>query len=293
MQRVALREALLRRTGTPVFFKSQVTGTPALQRTASQELRAALRPGNDRRNIAANEGTNTPTTPPNMEPAMIAKLILQTLLYIAGMGALLFIAAGTWHWPAAWVFLAAMAVLGLGSGVWLAKTDPALLAERMRPMMQDEQPLADKKFILVFGAAGLIWFAAIGLDKRFEASDVPTALQALGLAMLVASTGYIMWVMRENSFAAPVVKVQAERGHRVIDTGPYAHVRHPMYSGTVLFFVGMPLLLGSWWGVVLAPLFVVLFAIRAGIEERALLAGLPGYADYAARVRYRLVPGIW
>jgi protein-S-isoprenylcysteine O-methyltransferase Ste14 len=228
-----------------------------------------------------------------MEPAMIAKLILQTLLYIAGMGALLFIAAGTWHWPAAWVFLAAMTVLGLGSGVWLAKTDPALLAERMRPMMQDAQPLADKKFMLVFGAAALVWFVAIGLDKRFDASDVPTALQALGLAMLVGSTATIMWVMRENSFAAPVVKVQAERGHRVIDTGPYAYVRHPMYSGTALFFFGMPLLLGSWWGVVLAPLFVGLFAIRSGIEERTLLAGLPGYANYTAKVRYRLVPGIW
>ena len=85
----------------------------------------------------------------------------------------------------------------------------------------------------------------------------------------------------------------AERGHRVIDTGPYAHVRHPMYSGTVLFFFGMPLLLGSWCGVILAPLFVVLFEIRTGIEERALLAGLPGYADYTTRVRHRLVPGIW
>jgi protein-S-isoprenylcysteine O-methyltransferase Ste14 len=240
-----------------------------------------------------DEGINPAAKLTNMEPAMIAKLILQTLLYIAGMGGLLFIAAGTWHWPAAWVFLAAMAVLGLGSGVWLARTDPGLLAERMRPMMQDAQPAADKKFMLVFGAAALAWFVAIGLDKRFDASDVPTALQALGLAMLVASTAYIMWVMRENSFAAPVVKVQAERGHRVIDTGPYAHVRHPMYSGTVLFFFGMPLLLGSWWGVVLAPLFVVLFAIRAGIEERTLLAGLPGYADYTAKVRYRLVPGIW
>ena len=147
--------------------------------------------------------------------------------------------------------------------------------------------------MLVFGLAALVWFVAIGLDKRFDASDVPFALQALGLAMLVASTGHIMWVMRANSFAAPVVKVQAERGHRVIDTGPYAHVRHPMYSGTVLFFFGMPLLLGSWWGVVMAPLFIVLFAVRAGIEERALLAGLPGYAEYTARVRYRLVPGIW
>jgi protein-S-isoprenylcysteine O-methyltransferase Ste14 len=228
-----------------------------------------------------------------MEAAMIAKLLLQTLLYIAGMGALLFIAAGTWQWPAAWVFLAAMTVLGLGSGVWLAKTDPALLAERMRPMMQDGQPAADKKFMLAFGCAALTWFIVIGLDARYKASDVPMALQALGLAMLVASTGYIMWVMRANSFAAPVVKVQTGRGHRVIDSGPYAHVRHPMYSGTVLFFFGAPLLLGSWWGVIMAPLFVVLFAVRAGIEERALLAGLPGYADYTARVRYRLVPGIW
>ena len=224
---------------------------------------------------------------------MIAKLILQTLLYIAGMGALLFIAAGTLQWPAAWLYLATMAVLGLASGVWLAKTDPALLAERMRPMMQAEQPAADKKFMLVFGFAALAWFVVIGLDERVHASNVPVALQALGLVLLVASTGYIMWVMRENSFAAPVVKVQRERGHRVIDSGPYAHVRHPMYSGTVLYFFGTPLLLGSWWGVVLAPLFVALFAIRAGIEERALLAGLPGYADYTARVRYRLLPGIW
>src|SRR5882724_12917036 len=177
-----------------------------------------------------------PRTSPNMEPAMIAKLILQTLLYIAGMGALLFIAAGTWHWPAAWVFLAAMAVLGLGSGVWLAKTDPALLAERMRPMMQDEQPAADKKFMLVFGFTALVWFLAIGLDARYHVSDVPVVLRALGWAMLILSSGFIMWVMRENSFAIPVVKLQTARGHRVVSTGPYAWVRHPMYAGTILFF---------------------------------------------------------
>ena len=94
--------------------------------------------------------------------------------------------------------------------------------------------------------------------------------------MYLASTGFIMWVLRKNSFAAPVVKVQTERNHHVISTGPYAFVRHPMYSGIMLFFFGVPLLVGSWWGVALAPLFAVLFAIRAGIEERALVAGLPG-----------------
>jgi protein-S-isoprenylcysteine O-methyltransferase Ste14 len=224
---------------------------------------------------------------------MIAKLLLQNLIWIVAMGALLFVAAGTLHWPAAWVFLAAMAILGVSGGLWLARTDPALLAERMRPMMQDDQPAADKKFMLVFGAVALIWFIAIGLDRRLHASAIPEALQALGLIILVLSSGFIMWVMRANSFAAPVIKLQTERGHRVISTGPYAWVRHPMYSGTVLFFVGTPLLLGSWWGVALSPSFIVLFAVRSGIEERALLAGLSGYTDYAARVRYRLLPGVW
>ncbi len=111
--------------------------------------------------------------------------------------------------------------------------------------------------------------------------------------MLLLSTVFIMWVMRENSFAAPVVKVQRERGHHVVSSGPYAWVRHPMYSGAILFFIGMPLLLGSAWGLVMSPLFAVLFAIRAKIEERALIAGLPGYDDYISRVRYRLLPGVW
>jgi protein-S-isoprenylcysteine O-methyltransferase Ste14 len=224
---------------------------------------------------------------------MIAKLLLQNLIWVVAMGALLFVPAGTLHWPAAWVFLGTIAVLGIGCGLWLAKTDPALLAERMRPIMQSDQPAADKKFMLAFGLVALIWFLAIGLDRRYHASNVPLALQALGWAMLLLSTGFIMWVMRENSFAAPVVKLQTERGHRVVSRGPYAWVRHPMYSGTLLFFLGAPLLLGSWWGVALSPLFAILFAVRAGIEERALIAGLPGYADYTTRVRYRLVPGLW
>jgi protein-S-isoprenylcysteine O-methyltransferase Ste14 len=224
---------------------------------------------------------------------MIARLVKQTLIGIGVMGVLLLAPAGTLRWPAAWVFLAAMFILGLGSGLWLAQSDPELLAERMRPMMQAGQPTADKIFMMVFGATALIWFIAMGLDARMAASDLPWTLQAIGLAMLVSSTGFILWVLRENSFAVPVVRVQAERGQRVVDTGPYAYVRHPMYSAVVLFFIGTPLLLGSWWGVAMAPLFIVLFAIRTGIEERTLLAELPGYAEYTTRVRARLLPGVW
>lgn len=224
---------------------------------------------------------------------MIVKLLLQNSFFVAAFGAVLFVSAGTLHWPAAWLYLIVSATLGPACGLSLAKTDPALLAERLRPTFQADQPAADKKFMLVFAVASLVWLIAIGLDRRAHASDVPFMLQGIGLAMYLVSTAFIMWVFRANSFAAPVVKLQADRHHHVISSGPYAFVRHPMYSGVVLFFVGVSLLLGSWWGVVIAPVFAVLFAIRARIEERALVEGLPDYADYAARVRYRLVPGLW
>jgi protein-S-isoprenylcysteine O-methyltransferase Ste14 len=224
---------------------------------------------------------------------MIAKLLLQNTIVVIAMGARLFAAAGSLDWPAAWVMLIVSAILGPACGLWLAKTDPALLAERMRPTFQANQPAADKIFMLIFFLALLLWLVAIGLDRRANASDVPLLLQALGLALYLLSIAFIMWVFRENSFAAPVVKVQAARHQRVISSGPYAFVRHPMYSGVMLYFLGIPLLLGSWWGVALAPVFAVLFAIRARIEERALIEGLPDYADYAEHVRYRLVPGLW
>jgi len=224
---------------------------------------------------------------------MIAKALLQNTIYVLVMGALLFASAGSLDWPAAWAFLIVSATVGPVCAWWLAKTDPALLAERLRPPLQAEQPATDKKFVVVLFVMIVLWLVAMGFDHRAQASDVPVLLQTLGLALYLLSTAFIMWVFRENSFAAPVVKVQAARHHRVISSGPYAFVRHPMYSGIMLFFVGVPLLLGSWWGVAIAPVFAILFAIRARIEERALVEGLPDYADYAARVRYRLVPGLW
>jgi protein-S-isoprenylcysteine O-methyltransferase Ste14 len=224
---------------------------------------------------------------------MVAKLLLQNTIVVVAMGALLFATAGSLDWPAAWVMLIVSAILGPACGLWLAETDPALLAERLRPTFQANQPAADKIFMLIFFLALLLWLVAIGLDRRANASDVPLLLQVLGLAMYLLSIAFIMWVFRENSFAAPVVKVQAARHQRVISSGPYAFVRHPMYSGIMLYFLGIPLLLGSWWGVAIAPVFAILFAIRARIEERALVEGLPDYADYAERVRYRLVPGLW
>lgn len=213
---------------------------------------------------------------------MIAKLLLQNTIFVVAMGALLFASAGTLHWPGAWAMLVASALLGPLCGWWLYRLDPALLAERLRPVIQKDQPLADKAFIIAFVLAMLIWLVAMGIDRRYLASNVPLALQALGFLLILASTFFTMWVFRENSFAAPVVKLQAERAQRVISTGPYAHVRHPMYSGMVLFFTGLPLLLGSWWGLAMMPVFLALFAVRIRIEERTLKQGLPGYTNYAA-----------
>ncbi|OKO77862.1 isoprenylcysteine carboxylmethyltransferase family protein [Bradyrhizobium sp. AS23.2] len=224
---------------------------------------------------------------------MIAKLLLQNTITTIAIGALLFVSAGTLHWPSAWVLLATSALLGPLCGWWLYRIDPALLAERLRPVLQRDQPASDKLFMIVFVVAILAWLAAMGLDRRNLFSDMPIALQALGFVLFLLSTLFILWVFRENSFAAPVVKLQADRAQRVISTGPYAHVRHPMYSGMILFFAGVPLLLGSWWGLAMTPIFIALFAIRIRIEERTLREGLPGYSDYATRVRYRLLPGVW
>ena len=224
---------------------------------------------------------------------MIAKLLLQNTITTVAMGALLFASAGTLHWPSAWVFLGSCALLGPLCGWWLYRVDPALLAERLRPVLQRDQPAADKAFMIVFVVAMLAWLAVMGFDRRAHASDMPVAVQELGLVLYVASTLFILWVFHENSFAAPVVKLQAERAQRVVSTGPYAHVRHPMYSGMILFFAGVPLLLGSWWGLLMVPVVLALFAVRIGIEERTLREGLPGYSDYVTRVRYRLLPGVW
>lgn len=224
---------------------------------------------------------------------MIAKLLLQNTITTVAMGALLFASAGTLHWLSAWVFLLTCVVLGPLCGWWLYRVDPALLAERLRPVLQRDQPAADKVFMTVFIVAMLGWLVVMGLDRRHLASGMPASVQVLGLALFVLSTLFILSVFRENSFAAPVVKLQAGRAQRVISTGPYAHVRHPMYSGMILFFAGVPLLLGSWWGLAMVPLFVALFAVRIRIEERTLHEGLPGYSEYAARVRYRLLPGVW
>ncbi|MEI9427500.1 methyltransferase family protein [Mesorhizobium sp. Cs1299R1N3] len=224
---------------------------------------------------------------------MISKLILQTFLWFGVMGALLFLSAGTLYWHGAWVYLVMMVGLSLTLGVALARRDPSLMNERLSPPIQKNQTAADKFLLSILLLAILGWQIFMGFDFRFGWSAVPVWVQVIGAAVVLLSIWICYLTMVENSFAAPVVKIQEERGQRVITTGPYSYVRHPMYAGAILFFAGTALLLGSWWGLALVLVFVVLLAIRTFIEEKTLRTGLRGYDDYADEVRYRLIPLVW
>ena len=224
---------------------------------------------------------------------MISRLVVQTFVWFGVMGALMFVSAGTLHWWGAWAYLVLMVALSLTLGVALARRDPGLMNERLSPPIQKDQAPADKVLLSILLLAIFAWLALMGLDFRYGWSVVPARIQAVGAAVLLISIWVCYLTMIENSFAAPVVKIQGERGQKVITTGPYAYVRHPMYSGAILFFAGTALLLGSWWGLASVLFFIVLLAIRTFIEEQALRTGLQGYGDYAIRVRYKLIPMVW
>jgi protein-S-isoprenylcysteine O-methyltransferase Ste14 len=215
-------------------------------------------------------------------------------LEILGFAALLFGAAGTLHWPAAWAYLVLFFALTIGLMLWLARHNPDLLAERMKPPIQQGQPLWDRVLLLVLIALFPIWLAVMGLDAvRFGWSAMPVWLQWAGAAGVAVSLWAMGLVFRENSFLAPVVRIQAERGHSVVSTGPYAVVRHPLYSAALGWIAASALMLGSWWGLAVGGLMAAVLVGRTVLEDRELHRSLPGYADYAGRVRYRLVPLLW
>jgi len=217
----------------------------------------------------------------------IARLVFQIGLLFAVTGAILFGAAGTIHWPAGWVFLIEFHGASLAVGLWLAKRSPELLEKRLGGIVQKSQPLWDRVVLVVALLLFLGWLTVMG---RWHGS-LPPVLQGAGALLILASFLLVQRTFRENAFTAPVVKIQ--QSQRVISTGPYSVVRHPMYAGTLLFFVGAPLLLGSWIGLFFVPAFASVLAVRAVLEERTLAKGLPGYAEYAARVRFRLIPYVW
>lgn len=218
--------------------------------------------------------------------------LLRMLFWTVFIGALIFWPAGTLAYPGAWALMILFVMSGVAMVLWLSKHSPSLLRERMASPLQREQKPWDRVWLILFILGFCAWIAFMGYDAaRTHFTAVPVWLQVLGGLLIIANGAGTYWTFRENAFAAPVVKIQ--QGQRAIDSGPYAFVRHPMYASAVLLLIGMPLLLGSWIGLALSLLFILGIAWRAVHEEDTLRDELQGYSDYAARVRYRLIPHVW
>jgi protein-S-isoprenylcysteine O-methyltransferase Ste14 len=225
---------------------------------------------------------------------VLVEMIARSVGFAIVLGLLLFLPAGTLAWPQAWAFIVLFFGLGLAMGVWLLKADPSLLAARMKsPFSRDQKP-SDRAVMIGIMVVFLGWFVLMALDaQRFGWSRVPVWAQVLGaLLIVVANLGWVS-VLKANSFAAVTIAVQADRGQTVISSGPYAIVRHPMYSFFLPLMIGAPLLLGSLWGLLVILLFVPLLVARIAGEEALLRDGLAGYREYTTKVRFRLVPGVW
>jgi len=225
---------------------------------------------------------------------LVINLVVQTIVWFGCLGAMIFAAAGTIDYVSGWLYLGEMIAISAVLGVYFARVDPGLLRERLKPPIQKDQPLADKLILiplllLLFGGMGFMAADA----ARWHWSMMAPSVQWAGGGLLLAAILFMSWTMRTNSFAAPVVKIQKERGQIVITTGPYAIVRHPLYFGALFYVAATSLVLGSWWGLATLPLVAFGFAIRILVEEKALREGLQGYDDYAHRVRWRLVPFVW
>lgn len=224
----------------------------------------------------------------------IPRLAISIVGVLVVFGVVLFGAAGTLRWRAAWVFLALFGAFNVGISAWLMRHDPALLRERMTGIGSAGQGRWDKVFFAVAQLVFIGWLVLMGLDAvRFGWSRIPLWLQVAGAMLHVVSFWLFYRVFRENTFLSPAVRIQRERGQRVISTGPYAVVRHPMYAAVIPFAGGAALLLGSWLGVAAVLPLVAMIGWRATREERVLRAELPGYDEYVRRVRYRFVPGVW
>jgi protein-S-isoprenylcysteine O-methyltransferase Ste14 len=225
----------------------------------------------------------------------IFKLTSGIVFTVAIFGGLLFLPAGTLDWWRAWVFLGVVFVGTVASTVSVSRVNKGLLEERFKPPLQKGQPLADKIVVVLLIAAFVSLIVFIPLDVfRFQLLAKPgTLVSALGLVLFVGGWWIMTLALRENAFAAPVVKHQEERRQTVIDSGVYGVVRHPMYAGAVPLLVGMPLWLESYPAALLALVPIGTLVLRILVEEQFLRRELKGYDAYTQRVRYRLIPFLW
>lgn len=220
------------------------------------------------------------------------RLLIGALLkFIVGfllVGALIFIPAGSLTFVNGWVFIAALFVPMLILGVVLLVRSPELLEKRLKV---GEKQGTQKGVVAASGVLFLAGFIVAGLDFRFGWSRVPTWVVAVACAVLLVSYALYAEVMRENAYLSRTVEVQENQ--KVVDTGLYGIVRHPMYAVTVWLFLSIPVVLGSWWSLLCFVPYIAVIAVRIVNEEKVLTEGLDGYAEYKKRVKYRILPFVW
>ncbi len=227
--------------------------------------------------------------PEKIDQRRLVVCLLATPLFVA---LFLFLPAGTWLWAKGWLFVGVFCAAAALSSLYLRRVNPDILPARINPHQGTERwdkPLVG--FLLVSWSAT---FPVAALDDgRFHWFPVPGWVVVLGYVLFLAGMGILVWAEAVNKFFEPTVRIQADRGQTVIDTGPYAIVRHSGYVGGMLFFIGTPLSLGSLWGLIPAVLASLALILRTKWEDQTLQARLPGYKEYTDRVRYRLIPGVW
>src|SRR5574341_122108 len=231
-----------------------------------------------------------PSSQPTSPIRKVLSGLTKTAVGIAILGALMFVSAGTLDWPMAWVYLAFVLVDGLVISLAL---DPDLMRERSRitaDIKQWDKLLAT----LIIRVNPLIAYVLPGLDRRWHWSPgLPMWLEIAGAVLMAISMAGMTWAMLANRFFTAYVRIQQDRGQMVITTGPYRWVRHPGYTSGILMYLATPFMLGSLWMLIPEVLTILVIIIRTRLEDRTLHAELPGYQDYAARTRYRLLPGVW
>jgi protein-S-isoprenylcysteine O-methyltransferase Ste14 len=218
---------------------------------------------------------------------------VQVLLLITFQAAVLFLSAGRLDWSWAWVYIGLYLLAALVTGAFLLRYSPETVAERAGAGagMKDWDKVVGGLFALTYF---VILLLVAGLDHRlgWTASLAP-GLHLAGAALFALGYALLSWAMISNAYFATVVRIQDDRGHTVCTSGPYRLARHPGYLGAIIQSLSLPLLLGSWWAFLPAGLAVLLLLARTALEDRTLHHELPGYDQYAARVRYCLLPGLW
>jgi len=212
-----------------------------------------------------------------------------TVLWLAA----LFLSAGRLDWMRGWIYAASYLTF-MGAIVLVARRcNPEVLEARAKVHRKDTK-LFDKIILGVYFPLIFLQLPAAGLQVvRFHRPALPPWTIHAGIAMLAAASGIVAWVMAANRFAEPTVRIQKERGHTVVTTGPYRFVRHPMYVGMILMFLAGPLILGSAWSMGIGGILAALLVLRTAMEDRTLRRELAGYEEFTTRTRYRLVPGLW